>query len=197
MSYDEQESKKSRVVVETPGARREVTQTERQYLPERNGVSSGLVAVLAILVVAVVVLLILLFMNMQNNANNNANLAAQQPSPAPQTTIVQQPAQQPPIIVQQPAPATQPPPVIVNPATPNGGTAATVPNDETIQAAIDKKMQGDPMFAALDVTATVNNGKVTLVGSVKSEQMKDRIVRLVRSVKGVKSVDNQIVVVTR
>ena len=48
----------------------------------------------------------------------------------------------------------------------------------------------------LDITATVTNGKVTVVGSVKSEQMKSKIEKLVRAIKGVKSVDNQIVVVT-
>ena len=149
---------------------------------------------LTVLAVAVVVLLLLLFTNMQSN-NANANLAAQQPSP--QTTIVQQqPAQQPPVIIQQPAPATQPAPVIVNPpsSAPAGGTAPSVPDDASIQTAIDKKFLDDPVLSTLDITATVTNGKVTVVGSVKSEQMKSKIEKLVRAIKGVKSVENQITV---
>jgi flagellar basal body-associated protein FliL len=195
MAYDE-ETKRSRVVVETPSARREVTRTEREYAPPRDGMSTATVTVLVVLGVAVVGLLLLLFMNMQSN-QNNANLAAQQPTP--QTTIVQQPAQQPPVIVQQPAPATQQPPIIVNPPA-SGMVPATAPNtpsvpdDGSIQAAIDKKFHNDSLLSTLDVTTTVTNGKVLLVGTVKSEQLKNQVEKAVRSIKGVKSVDNQIVV---
>jgi osmotically-inducible protein OsmY len=47
----------------------------------------------------------------------------------------------------------------------------------------------------LGVTATVLDGKVTLTGTVKSEAMKSQVDRMIRAVKGVKQVDNQIVVV--
>ncbi len=193
MAYDE-ETKRSKVVVETPSARREVTRTEREYAPPRDGMSTATVTVLVVLGVAVVGLLLLLFMNMQSN-QNNANLAAQQPTP--QTTIVQQPAQQPPVIVQQPA--TQQPPIIINP--PASGTAPSsapnapsVPDDGSIQAAIDKRFHNDSLLSTLDITATVTNGKVLLVGRVKSDQLKNQVEKTVRSIKGVKSVDNQIVV---
>jgi flagellar basal body-associated protein FliL len=198
MAYDEEKTSRSKMVVETPTAHREVTQTERQYVPERNGMSTTLITVLVVLIVAVVTMLVLLVMNGSFSNANNANVATAQASPAPPTTIVQQPAQQPPVIVQQPAPATQQPPIIVNPPAPAPatGSAATVPDDASIQATIDKKLQNDPALSSLDVTATVANGKVTLVGTVKSEQLKNQIERLVRAVKGVKSVDNQIVVGT-
>lgn len=199
MAYDEQETKRSRVVVETPTARREVTRTEREYTPDSGGTSTATIAVVVILAIGVVVLLLLLVMNRQNN--DNANLAAQQATqqPAQQPpVIVQQPApqQQPPIIVQQPgAPAAQPP-VIINP--PAGGSSAagapSVPDDGSIQAAIDKRLQKDPAFAGLDITVSVVNGKAMLVGTVKSEQLKKQIEKLVFAVKGVKNVDNQILV---
>jgi osmotically-inducible protein OsmY len=38
----------------------------------------------------------------------------------------------------------------------------------------------------------VVNGKATLMGSVKTEAVKNQVERAVRNVKGVKSVDNQI-----
>jgi osmotically-inducible protein OsmY len=38
------------------------------------------------------------------------------------------------------------------------------------------------------------NGKATLMGTVQSEALKAKFERVVRNVKGVKSIDNQIVV---
>lgn len=188
MAYDEQETKQSRVVVDTPSARREVTQTERAYTPAPEGTSGAAIAALVILGVAVIALLGLLFWNMQTN---NANLAAQA-QPTPQT-IVQQPAQQPPIIVQQPAQISQPAPVIVNPPAPaGGGNVAAVSDDSKVQAAIDKKLQGDTTLSTLNVTASVLDGKVLLVGSVKSGELKAQVEKSVLAIKGVKSVDNQI-----
>src|SRR2546422_122078 len=111
MAYDEQETKHSRVVVETPNARREVSRTEREYTPERGG-----------------------------------------------------------------------------------GAASRVLDDSSIQAEIDKRIHDNPTLSALGITATVQNGKVMLVGMVKSDQLKNQVEKLVRSVKGVKRVDNQIIV---
>ena len=112
------------------------------------------------------------------------------------------PAQQPPVIIQQPAPATQPAqPIVVTP--PAGGTTApttappaeTVNMDSTIQAAVDKKISDDPDISTLGITASVLDGKVTLLGTVKTEALKTQVERLVKQVKGVKSVDNQLMVV--
>ena len=198
MAYDEQETKHSRVVVETPNSRREVSRTERGYTPERGGTSNATIAVVVILAIGVVVLLALYMMNRQ--ANDNANLAAQQAGQQPaqqQPLIVQQPAQQqPPIIIQQPAaPASQPPIIFNSPAAaPAGGSAASVPDDSSIQAEIDKRIQDNSTLSTLGIMATVLNGKVMLAGSVKSDQLKNQVEKLVRAVKGVKRVDNQIIV---
>ena len=66
--------------------------------------------------------------------------------------------------------------------------------DSTIQAAIDKRLTDDPTFSTLGITATVVNAKVLLTGTVKSETLKADVERMVRQVKGVKEVDNQITV---
>ena len=98
-------------------------------------------------------------------------------------------------MVQQPA--IQPAPVIINgqPAPASGGTtSASGPDDSTIQAAIDKKFSDDPTFSSLGIISTVVGGKVTLTGTVKTERLKAQIERAVRNVKGVKEVDNQIIV---
>src|ERR1044071_9346836 len=140
MAYDEEQARRSRVVVETPNERREVVHT--QSVRDNNGISAGMVGVLVVVAIALITMLVLFWMSSQPSTDN-ANLAAQQPP----TTVVQQPApvQQPPVIIQQPAPATQPAPIVVTP--PAGGT--TVPAeaartaahiDSTIQAAADKRL---------------------------------------------------------
>jgi hypothetical protein len=195
MSYDEEQARRSRVVVETPNERREVVHSQSVRTPDNSGISAGMVGVLVVVAIALITMLVLFWISSQP-ATDNANLAATQPA-----TGVQQPApvQQPPVIVQQPAPATQPPPIIVTP--PAGGTASsTVPTesvnmDSTIQTAVDKKISDDPEISTLGITASVLDGKVTLLGTVKTEALKTQVERLVKQVKGVKTVDNQIMVI--
>jgi hypothetical protein len=192
MAYDERESKRSRVVVETPTARREVVETEAIRNPDRSGISAGTVGVIVVLAVALVTILVLLLMSGQTS-DPNSELASQrveQPAPVPQTTIVQQPApvQQPPIVVQQPVPV----PVVV---TPPPSTATRGANDSDIEAAIQKKFSDDPALSTLGVTVTVINGEVMLLGTVKSEAEKTLAQRAVEGIGGVKKVDNQITVI--
>ena len=196
MAYQEQEARRSRVVVETPTARREVRETEAVRGPERSGISGSTVGVIVVLAVALATILVLFFMNAQQTNTGNENLAAQQAAPPP-TTIVQQPAQQPPVIIQQAPPAPQQAPIIVTPPTSSGGVTAPVPtgsDDSAIQAAIDKKIADDPTYSALGVTVTVLDGKATLIGTVKTDALKSQLERMIKRVKGVKAVDNQIIV---
>ena len=192
MAFDEEAAKRSRVVVETPTERREVVHS--QTVRDNSGISAGMVGVLVVVAIALITMLVLFWISSQP-ATDNANIAATQP---PQTTVVQQPApaQQPPVIIQQPAPATQPAPIVVTP--PAGGTTApaeSVNMDSTIQSAVDKKISDDPEISTLGITASVIDGKATLIGTVKTAALKTQIERLVKSVKGVKSVDNQISVI--
>jgi hyperosmotically inducible periplasmic protein len=193
MSFDEEAAKRSRVVVETPTERREVVHS--QSVRDNSGISAGMVGVLVVVAIALITMLVLFWISSQP-ATDNANVAATQPPP--QTTVVQQPApaQQPPVIIQQPAPATQPAPIVVTP--PAGGTTApaeSVNMDSTIQSAVDKKISDDPDISTLGITASVIDGKATLIGTVKTAALKTQVERLVKSVKGVKSVDNQISVI--
>jgi osmotically-inducible protein OsmY len=50
------------------------------------------------------------------------------------------------------------------------------------------------VFSSLDVSTLVEGGKVTIVGAVKSPELKQRVEKAIQSVKGVTSVDNQLVV---
>lgn len=198
MSYDEEQAKRSRVVVETPSERREVVHSQSVRSDDRSGISAGMVGVLVVVAIALITMLVLFWMSTQ--PANDTTVAT---APVPTTTVVQQPApaQQPPVIIQQPAPVTtQPAPIIVTP--PAGGSTASsstesssaLDMDTKAQTEIDKRLTEDPNFSSLGITATVINGKATLLGTVKTETLKTQIEQMVRQVKGVKTVDNQITV---
>jgi hypothetical protein len=195
MAYDEQQARRSRVVVETPTEKREVVHSQTVRTPDNSGISAGMVGVLVVVAIALITMLVLFWMSSQPATDQNANMVAQQPQ---QPIIQQAPAQQPPVIIQQPAPATQPAPIVISP--PAGGStepSATnaANNDATIQLSIDKQLTDDPKFSSLGITATVMNGKVTLLGTVKTESSKSDVEKMVRRTKGVKDVDNQISVI--
>ena len=194
MAYDDEESRRSRVVVETPTARREVTHTEA-VRNDRGGISGATVGVIVVVAIALITIVVLFLMNGQTTNDNVNATVAQQPA-AQQPVIVQQPAQQqPPVIIQQPAPATAPAPVIVNqPAT--GAAPANTSHDGEVQIAVDKKITDDPTLSTLGLTTTVLDGKVTVTGTVKSEAIKSQVDRALRAIKGVKQVDNQLVVLS-
>lgn len=217
MSNDEEQQRRSRVVVQTPTARREVERVETAYAPERSGLSTGMVAALVIGAVALVTILFLFLSNRQDDTTNSnvrttTTTTQTQPSPAPPTTIIQQPApaaQQPPVIIQQPAappPATTTQPIIIpGPATTTSSSSTTnkgatstskpsAPDDGTIETSINSKITNNQTLAPLGVTATVVNGKVTLMGTVERPELKRQFETLARSVTGVKGVDNQITV---
>jgi hypothetical protein len=157
--------------------------------------STGVVAALVIAAVALVTILFLFMMSRQTADETNANVALTQPTPLPQTTIVEQaaPVQQPPIIIQQPAAAPQQAPIIVQqPAPASAPPSSSGPDDATIQSNIQKRFSDDPNFSSLGLSVTVIDGKAMVTGIVKSEAIKSQIERLVRVVKGVRGIDNQI-----
>jgi hypothetical protein len=205
MSYDEQQQRRSRVVVETPTARREVVETQVARVPERRGMSGGAVAALVIGAVALVTILFLFLMNRQDEVNANVRVATA-PTPVQQPVVVQQPAPaqpQQPVIIQQPAPpTTSAAPVIITPpststsssSTTTTGAAPSGTDDASVQSGVDKKLSDDTTLGSLGILATVIDGRVTLTGTVNSEDLKTRAERLVKAVKGVKRVDNQITV---
>lgn len=201
MAYDEAHHKRERIVVETPAARREVVETRTAYAaPERRGVSTGVVAIVAIAAVVLTAIVAwALTRPSQDEINTNVRVATQ-PTPLPQTQVVTVPVpQQQPVVVPPATTTTTTQPVIVPVPTTTSSTAPSDTaktngtDDATIQSNIEKKFSDDPKIAALGITVSVLEGKVTLIGTVDSREMKDRVERLAR-IKGVKSVDNQIVV---
>jgi hypothetical protein len=117
-----------------------------------------------------------------------ASLAPQQIIPAG-PALSPSPRQSPTISPTPTAkPSVQPSPSVT------GGEAAAPVDDGAIQSHIDSAMAADPALAKLDVSTLVESGKVTIIGSVKSIELKQRVEKTIRSLKGVAAVDNQLVV---
>ena len=217
MSYDEEQQKRSRVVVETPTARREVVhQQSVRYPEERRGHSTGIVVAVALVAVAATAVAFLFLTNPRGDSSEtNVNVrtaAAPQPTPfaqppvivqtpmtmpTPPTIIIQQPPPTTtvpaPVIVTQPPAASAPPPTSSAPPA-SGRAAANGRDDASLQEKIDKAFAADPDVSAANIDATVVNGRVLLVGTVGSDAVKQRAERLAYQIKGVLGVDNKIVV---
>lgn len=208
MSHDEEQQRRSRVVVETPTARREVVHSQTvRYPEERRGFSGGMVATVALAAIALTVIVFLFLTNPSDDSDNtNINVrAGAQPTPFVQTPVMVQPTplvQPTPIIIQQAPPmtTTAPPPVVIQQPAPaaappaTAAPAATGPDDTALQSRIDKAYRDDSEIAATDVMALVIDGKATLTGTVNSAALKQKAERLARAVKGLSSVENKIVV---
>ncbi len=206
MSQDEEQQRRSRVVIETPTARREEIYTRTTRTPERDGgsYSTGTVAIVALVAIAATALILFFWMNSGSDATNtNVNIATAPPTPlptAPTPLMVQQPAQQPQTIIVQPPAQTTQPITIEQPAAPASAPATAAPpaaatsgvDDATVESRINQSYTTDPDLAG--ITVTVINGKATLIGSVKSQALKDRAARLAGDIKGVRNVENKLIV---
>ena len=65
-------------------------------------------------------------------------------------------------------------------------------DDATIVTAVNAKFAADPMVSALKIDVDSNDGVVTLSGTVKTEQVRRHAADLVRTVDGVRSVENRL-----
>lgn len=199
MSYDDEQQRRSRVVVETPTSRREVEQVRTVRTPEKSGFSTGMVAAVALAAIAVTALIFLFLMNPGTDDNNtNVRVNASAPTPLatqPTPIIIQQsapPTQQAPIIITQP-PSTAPDVTITTPpASTAPPPASSGTDDATVQTNLSKKILDDTQLASTDIIATVSNGKATLTGTVATTDLKRQAERVALSVRGVKTVDNKI-----
>ena len=175
---------KSRIVVETQ--RRHQRPTGRVHTPPRN---TEVWAAIIVIAAAAVATFGALFITSRPYDPMSATLQPEQTVPAgasftptPKATVSATPT---PL---NQLPASTPQPV--------GGetSAASPPDDATIQANIERALAADPTLSGLDVSTLVENGKVTIVGSVRSAESKQRVERTIRNIKGVLGVDNQLVI---
>ncbi|HEV8315499.1 MAG TPA: BON domain-containing protein [Burkholderiaceae bacterium] len=73
-------------------------------------------------------------------------------------------------------------------------TAASKMSDATITAEVNTALAKDPDLSALKIDVDTANGRVVLHGKAPSPAARDRATQLAQNVKGVVSVDNQLVV---
>jgi hypothetical protein len=186
-----EETVQKHVVVDSPYERREVLTERTERGPRESRLSGGTIAIIAILAITAIaaVLYIVINRNANESANRNANLDVASQAPPP-TTIVQQPAQQAPVIIQQPAP--QAPVIIQQPAASSQRENTSANDDAAMQDIADKKLIEDPNMTG--VVTTVTDARVVLTGTVSTAAIKAKAEQIVKAVRGVKSVDNQIVI---
>jgi len=200
MNTDEGRQQKTHVVVDTPTEHREVITQRTESAPEQSGLSTGTIALIAIVVIAAIgiVVYVVSNKNAERAADRNANLTAatlnNSQQTQPPTTIIQQPAappQQAPVIIQQAPAQQQQPPVIIQQAAPQpaGDNSGA---DATVQEAATKKLNENDGMALISIK--VSHGTATLSGTATSAALKSQAERVVRAVRGVTSVDNQIAV---
>jgi len=142
--------------------------------------------------------LVLLLISGQLHDTTAGNLIARSAPPSPSSGAAQPSPEQ--SLLGPPTPSPQPSRFAASPSpTPSAAeseTATAVIDDSTIQAAIDRKFQESGDFSSYGLTVTISGGTVTVVGTVPSEEVKEKIEKLLRNVKGVKRVENQIVVIS-
>jgi hypothetical protein len=177
----------NRIVIETAsgGPRRRGQPAGRQ---PGLGTREGVVA-LTVIAAAALATFVALFITSRPYDPMNSTVASLQTVPAGSVAV--QPSPKPSSTATPSAPQKQAAP---EKAPEPSGDTATVPDDAGIQSEIERTLASDPILSKLDVSALVEGGKVTIVGSVKSTDLKQRVERSLRSIKGVVGLDNQLLV---
>jgi len=179
------------LVVNSPGQRSEVLTERTETGPREPRLSAGTVALIAVIAIAVtgVVLYLVANRNANEAANRNANLeVASQANSHQPATILQQPVPQPaPVIIQQPAGGQQAPVIIQQP-----NQRDSVSDDANMQEVATRRLAEETDMKA--VLISVTDARAVLTGTANSAATRARAEQLVKAVRGVKSVDNQIVV---
>ncbi|MFS8086572.1 MAG: BON domain-containing protein, partial [Acidobacteriota bacterium] len=177
---------RNRIVIETPSNRYARNQQSVRPQP-KSGTSEVWIALSVIAAAALATFMALSLTSRPYDPMNSTFLpqgsvpqgpAMVQPSPKPSASTSP---------LQKPTPGQSP--------TPTGEPTNTANTDDAgIQSQIERTLAADPTLSKLDVSTLVEGGRVTVVGSVRSAELKGRVERVISAVKGVLGVDNQLVV---
>ena len=175
--------KRTRIEIEAPPNRRTAF---RKRSRQTDSPKIEALTALGIIAAAALATFLALFLTSRPFDPMDSSVNAQQD--VPQSTTYLQPSP-------KATPSARPSvaPTIVTPGEPAAG-ANQIPDDAEIQAEIEKETADDPALDGIDVTYIVEGGKVTIGGAVASPDIRNRIERIVRSVRGVASINNQLVV---
>jgi len=195
MAHYTEPPKRRRVEVPFPSGKsaRQKRAPSPNYQQRGGGTNRALIDAGIVVLTTLLTTVLLLTISSQIRDTTAAALIGESPAPLLRTT---QPTPQPSL----PAAALSPQ-LARSAATPSlenqAISPAATPDDSEVQEAIDNKLGDDASLSQLGITATVSDGKVILVGTAPSVEMKDKVEKLVRAVKGVKQIDNQIVVISQ
>ena len=186
-----------RTVVEDVPIKRARPVGETQYdsvVREERGMSGGAITALVLAAIAAAVVITMLIMNNQQR-NSDEELAQERArNAAAQQAQAQQPSQQPSVlVVPQSQPSTVPVPVPV-PSQPAPSTPAAAPTSTELEIDINSKFLDDPDLRSYPIDVKVAGGTAMLSGHVPNDGLRTRAERLAKTVKGVRSVTNNIVV---
>jgi osmotically-inducible protein OsmY len=187
------------VVTNNPSEPNEIVTKTVQQGPREVSLSPATIFMIVLLALLAIgtVFYVVSNKNQNEEANRQAALEASRLQAEAQARA-QQSAQtqqaQPPVVIQQPA-ATQAPPVIIQqPAASSSESKSTI-DDATMQELATKRLADEALFDT--VTVTILDGKARLTGTVNAAELKSKAERIVRAVRGVKSVENEIIVSTQ
>ena len=171
-----------------------ITKTVQQG-PREVGLSPTTIIVIIVLAVLAIGTVFYVVNNKNENeaANRDTSLEATRMRAEAEARAQQAAAQksQTPLVIQQQPAATQAPPIIIQQAAP-APTADTknMMDDSTMQELASKRLADEINLSA--VTVTVLDGKATLRGTVDSRDLKTKAEKIVKAVRGIKSVENTI-----
>jgi type II secretory pathway pseudopilin PulG len=183
-----------RTVVEDVPIKRARPVVETQYdsvVREQRGMSGGAITALVLAAIAAAVVITMLIMNNQQR-NSDEELAQERArNAAAQQAQAQQPSQQPPVIVMPQSPSTVPVPA---PSQPAPSTTATAPTSTELEIDINSKFLDDQDLRSYPIDVKVIGGTAMLSGHAPNNELRTRAEKLAKTVKGIRSVTNNIVV---
>ncbi len=185
LSRHMEQHNKRRVVITTSG------EHVRRVAPSRRARKAGpRESVLALVIIAAAALatFLALFLTSRPYDPMNSSVDPQQQVPQGQLQLQATPS---PSASQMPT--ANPTPSV--PPEPSVEATSAPPDDTNIQQNIEQALHSDSALADLDISTLVEGGRVTVVGSVRSIELKQRVARTIRGIKGVTALDNQLVVI--
>jgi len=186
------EFREKRTVIEDGPVRGSRPLVETQYgsvLQEDRGMSAGAIVALVVAGIAAAIVITMLILSSQQRNSDEAlaqererNASAQQAQPTQQAP--------PPVIIVPPSqPATATAPVPSQPAA-----VTTAPNSTDVELDVNSKLLDDQDLRSYSIDVKVSGAVATLGGHVPTNALKSRAENLAKTVRGVRSVVNNIAV---
>jgi Predicted periplasmic or secreted lipoprotein len=194
------EYREKRVVVEEiPIGRRPVIEEQHDTIVhERSGISGAAIAAIVIAAIAAAVLITLMIVN-SNQQGREDDLARQRDRAEADARAAQAANQQQPAAV--PQPQSQPSTVVVPIPVPVPSASQPAPStteppisDTSIEVDINSKLLDDGELRTHPLDVKVSGGTARLSGNLPNEDLKMRVEKIAKTVKGVRRVVNDITV---